>query len=214
MTVPTNDSAGDRVSRRREQNRRAIITAAQELIAELGLDITAKEVADRADLALKTLYNHFPTKNDVVHAAVFEAAGEFEAYLKARTSGIEDVILRATTRMRLNGRMIDTHPIIARVLVNASSIASTMGTAITDEASALITELSSENELTSANHRMLLMVALASNSRLTAMRLADPTIGPESADELAIWLITAFGYPEKKVRALVAEPLPAWPVRS
>lgn len=204
----------DRVSRRREQNRLAIIAATQHLLAERGLDISARDVAERADLALKTLYNHFPTKQDMVDAAVLAAAQEFEDYLKSRTACIEDPKVRAAMRMRLHGRMVDTHPTLARVLVNAPALPATLQNAMSAEAETLLQVVANEVRLSSTNHRMLLLVAFASNSRLTAARIADPSLGPEAADELAVWLITAFGYNHGEASDIVALPLPPWPVET
>jgi TetR/AcrR family transcriptional regulator of autoinduction and epiphytic fitness len=45
---------------RSEQNRRSIVKAALELVAELGDMPTAQAIADRAGLAKRSVYHHFP----------------------------------------------------------------------------------------------------------------------------------------------------------
>lgn len=57
----------------RQQNklkaRGKIISAAETLIAEKGLDAaTTREIARLAGVSYQTLYNYFPTKADIVHA--------------------------------------------------------------------------------------------------------------------------------------------------
>ncbi|MFB8008286.1 TetR/AcrR family transcriptional regulator [Nocardia sp. NPDC056000] len=60
------------------RNRDALVTAAREVFAERGLDAPLKEVAARAGVAIGTLYNRFPTRDDLIAAAVedrIEAGG-------------------------------------------------------------------------------------------------------------------------------------------
>jgi AcrR family transcriptional regulator len=52
------------------RNRAAIVEAAREVFAELGLDAFLDEIARRAGTGNATLYRHFPTRADLV-AAVF-----------------------------------------------------------------------------------------------------------------------------------------------
>jgi AcrR family transcriptional regulator len=60
------------------RNRDALVTAARELFEERGLDAPLKEIAARAGVAIGTLYNRFPTRDDLIAAAVedrIEAGG-------------------------------------------------------------------------------------------------------------------------------------------
>ncbi|MVU81489.1 TetR family transcriptional regulator [Nocardia sp. ET3-3] len=52
------------------RNRDALVTAAREVFAERGLDAPLKEIAARAGVAIGTLYNRFPTRDDLIAAAV------------------------------------------------------------------------------------------------------------------------------------------------
>ncbi|MEV5835691.1 helix-turn-helix domain-containing protein [Nocardia sp. NPDC052112] len=60
------------------RNRDALVNAAREVFEERGLDAPLKEVAARAGVAIGTLYNRFPTRDDLIAAAVedrIEAGG-------------------------------------------------------------------------------------------------------------------------------------------
>jgi AcrR family transcriptional regulator len=60
-----------RLERRRQQTRQRLFTAAQELFATKGFDATTyDEIAERADVARQTAFNHFPRKEDFVRAWV------------------------------------------------------------------------------------------------------------------------------------------------
>ncbi|AYF76371.1 TetR/AcrR family transcriptional regulator [Nocardia yunnanensis] len=52
------------------RNRDALVTAARQVFAERGLDAPLKEIAARAGVAIGTLYNRFPTRDDLIAAAV------------------------------------------------------------------------------------------------------------------------------------------------
>lgn len=52
---------------RKHRTRHAIVRAAYELFTDRGFDSTSMEqIADRAEVALRTLYRYFPTKLDIV----------------------------------------------------------------------------------------------------------------------------------------------------
>ncbi|MFI9511470.1 TetR/AcrR family transcriptional regulator [Nocardia sp. NPDC052566] len=60
------------------RNRDALVTAAREVFEERGLDAPLKEIAARAGVAIGTLYNRFPTRDELIAAAVedrIEAGG-------------------------------------------------------------------------------------------------------------------------------------------
>jgi AcrR family transcriptional regulator len=52
-----------------QDNRERILTAARELVAAEGLDVSMREIAQRAGVAPATLYRRFPTKEALVTAA-------------------------------------------------------------------------------------------------------------------------------------------------
>jgi AcrR family transcriptional regulator len=54
--------------RKKEQTRQAIANAALWLFGERGFDaVTVAEVASAADVSVQTVFNHFPTKEDLVY---------------------------------------------------------------------------------------------------------------------------------------------------
>ena len=50
-----------------------MLAAARELFAEHGVNFTMDALAERAGVAVGTLYRHYPTKNDLVSAVLDEA---------------------------------------------------------------------------------------------------------------------------------------------
>ncbi|MFC9425674.1 TetR/AcrR family transcriptional regulator [Streptomyces sp. NPDC056987] len=55
-----------------EHNRRRIITAARAAFADKGLDVPMREIARRVGLGIATVHRHFPTRADLITAALAE----------------------------------------------------------------------------------------------------------------------------------------------
>lgn len=64
------------------RNRRRILVAARELVATEGAGVTMEHLAERAGVAVGTLYRHFPTKADLV-AAIVDQSVEAMAVMAA-----------------------------------------------------------------------------------------------------------------------------------
>lgn len=61
------DKSGNRMERRKEETRKKIIEAAKVLFDKQGFNNTTMEqIAAKADVAKKTLYNHFPVKEAIL----------------------------------------------------------------------------------------------------------------------------------------------------
>lgn len=61
------------------RNRRRILEAAREVFAEHGASASTEAVATRADVAIGTVFRHFPTKTDLLGAVVMDAWDELVA---------------------------------------------------------------------------------------------------------------------------------------
>ncbi len=79
----------ERTEARRAETRRRIATAARELIAEGGyVAAQVAAVAERADVAVGTVYRHFPSKSDLF-AEVFREASQYEVdAMRAAMEGV------------------------------------------------------------------------------------------------------------------------------
>jgi AcrR family transcriptional regulator len=86
--------------RKKRAARQAIATAARRLFAERGFDaVTVAEVAVAADVSEKTVFNHFPTKEDLAFAGREEGIAMLVAAITERTPGtsVLDVFRALTT---------------------------------------------------------------------------------------------------------------------
>ncbi|WP_328581861.1 TetR/AcrR family transcriptional regulator [Streptomyces sp. NBC_00370] len=66
-----------------ENNRRHLVSVARAAFADEGLELPMREIARRAGLGVATLYRHFPTRTDLVTAALAEHVAGCRADMRA-----------------------------------------------------------------------------------------------------------------------------------
>jgi AcrR family transcriptional regulator len=72
-----------------ERNRAAIVAAAQDVFAEHGLEAPLEEIAQRAGVGIATLYRRFPTREQLVAAALVDKVTQY-AEAAAEAAGASD----------------------------------------------------------------------------------------------------------------------------
>jgi AcrR family transcriptional regulator len=74
--------------RKKRRTRAAIAEAAMELFAQRGFDaVTVADVAEAADVSEKTVFNYFPSKEDLVFQAGAERRAALREAVRSRPSG-------------------------------------------------------------------------------------------------------------------------------
>ncbi|MGH8933054.1 MAG: TetR/AcrR family transcriptional regulator [Egibacteraceae bacterium] len=72
------------------RNRARILAAARALFAERGPRASTDAIAERAGVAVGTLYNHFATKDELLEAALADRVAEITALARAALERTED----------------------------------------------------------------------------------------------------------------------------
>ena len=87
-----------RSDRRMVRNRKALLNAAEKLIAEKGFErVTIDEITETADLAKATFYNYFDDKNQIAKELAFTIRQEIEAEVGVAQAEIDDPAQRLAT---------------------------------------------------------------------------------------------------------------------
>src|SRR4029453_18007486 len=74
--------------RKKQQTRQLIADTARRLFAERGFDrVTVAEIAREADVAEKTVFNYFPTKEDLFYSRLEAFQEELLAAIRTREPG-------------------------------------------------------------------------------------------------------------------------------
>src|SRR5262249_24455017 len=94
LSAPPEDvpaGAGGRVERRKARTRRNLLAAARHLFAARGVeDTTIADIAERADIAIGSFYNHFSTKEELLDALIEQALSEQLRLLQRRQAELSD----------------------------------------------------------------------------------------------------------------------------
>ncbi len=197
-----------RHDRRKAATRGALVRAARELLVESGPEISVQAISDRADVALGSFYNHFADKPAVFAAAATEALLEFEDHLVQRTANLPSMVDVFAARMRLYGRMRDSHPDIAAVITSLPPSPESAPHGYSLRALADAEAAIAAGELQVQDLDIRLIAAVGSMRHLMLLRRLDPGIGSERVDDLVEVLLGMFGIAADRAAAMAHGPLP------
>jgi AcrR family transcriptional regulator len=123
------DEPVNRLERRKQRTRGALIRAAQSFIAAGKLNVPVLEITQAADVGMGSFYNHFQSKEELFEAAVADVLDTHGALLDQLTAGMDDPAEKFACSFRLTGRLFRRRPQESRVLLTSglSLIASDRG---------------------------------------------------------------------------------------
>ena len=110
----------NRLERRKQRTRAALINAAQGFIAAGRVNVPVLELTQAADVGMGSFYNHFDTKEELFEAAVQEIY-DLHGALLDRLPPTEDPAETFARSFRLTGRLFRRWPRESRVLLNVGT---------------------------------------------------------------------------------------------
>lgn len=114
MTTPV----PTRTELRRERTRRRLVDAGRTLIAEHGVaGLRIQDITEKADIALGSFYNYFPTKDELVEAVVADSLTELGAETVVGDEGQDPAVTAVAAIYRVVRLAFDA-PDFARLLIN------------------------------------------------------------------------------------------------
>jgi len=107
-----------RAARKRERTRGELVSAAEQLLAERGLDaISVDEITEAADVAKGTFYTHFDDKSDLATSIAYGIRMEMEQKVTELNQGIGDAAIRMANGLSTFFAFAIAQPVRARALV-------------------------------------------------------------------------------------------------
>jgi AcrR family transcriptional regulator len=107
----------NRLERRKQRTRAALIRAAQSFIAAGKLNVPVQDISQAADVGVGSFYNHFDSKEQLYQVAVNEVLDAQGALVDDLTESIEDPAEMFACRFRLTGRLFRRRPEEGRVVL-------------------------------------------------------------------------------------------------
>src|SRR4051794_21199511 len=109
--------AVNRLERRKQRTRSALIAAAQNFIAAGKLNAPVLEITQAADVGMGSFYNHFDSKEELFDAALTEVLDVHGALLDSLTPALDDPAEAFARSFRLTGRLFRRRPQESKVLL-------------------------------------------------------------------------------------------------
>jgi len=110
-------AVSNRLQRRKQRTRAALVKAAQRLIAEGKVNVPVLEITKAADVGMGSFYNHFDSKEQLFEAAVADVLDAHGAMLDRLAQSMDDPAETFATSFRLTGRLFRRRPQESEILL-------------------------------------------------------------------------------------------------
>lgn len=203
------DEPVNRLERRKQRTRAALIQAAQELIAAGKLNVPVLEITQAADVGMGSFYNHFESKEELFEVAVADVLDNHGALLDQLTEAIEDPAETFACSFRLTGRLFRRRPQESRILLVGGLSLSELGRGLGPRALRDITAAAAAGRFTVDDPKLAVAVAGGALLGLGKLLQEEPERDDAaSADRVTEDVLRLFGIPADEAREICRRPLP------
>ncbi|BBX03238.1 TetR family transcriptional regulator [Mycolicibacterium moriokaense] len=203
------EASVNRLERRKQRTRAALIKAAQTFIAAGKVNVPVLEITQAADVGMGSFYNHFDSKEQLFEAAVADVLDAHGALLDELTSSIEDPAETFACSYRLTGRLFRRRPQESQILLanGMTLLASKKGLAprgLRD-----IQEATRAGRFTVDDPELALAMAGGALLGLgNLLRHQADRDDAEATDKVTEDILRLFGLPADEAREISRRPLP------
>jgi AcrR family transcriptional regulator len=199
----------NRLERRKQRTRGALIQAAQELIAAGKLNVPVLEITQAADVGMGSFYNHFESKDELFEAAVADVLDNHGALLDQLTEAIEDPAEAFACSFRLTGRLFRRRPQESRILLVGGLNLGELGRGLGPRALRDITAAAAAGRFTVDDPKLAVAVAGGALLGLGKLLQEEPERDDAAAaDRVTEDMLRLFGLPADEAREICHRPLP------
>ncbi|MGP4053952.1 TetR/AcrR family transcriptional regulator [Mycobacterium sp. 4D054] len=203
------DGPGNRLERRKQRTRAALIRAAQALIAAGTLNVPILEITRVADVGMGSFYNHFASKEELFEAAVADVLDKHGALLDRLTASTEDPAETFACSFRLTGRLFRRRPQESRILLGGGLHLMSSDRGLAPRARRDITAAAAAGRFRVDDPQLALAVAAGALFGLGKLLQDEPERDDaEAADRVTEDLLRMFGMTADEARDVCRRPLP------
>jgi AcrR family transcriptional regulator len=203
------DAPVNRLERRKQRTRAALIRAAQAFIADGKVNVPVLEITQAADVGMGSFYNHFESKEQLFEAAVAEVLESHGALLDHLTSSIDDPAETFACSFRLTGRLFRRRPQESRILLANGMALLSSDLGLAPRALRDIEAAASAGRFTVDDPELALSVAGGALLGLGNLLRSQPDRDDAAAaDTVTEDVLRLFGLPANEAREICRRPLP------
>jgi AcrR family transcriptional regulator len=147
-----------RMNRHRQETRERILTAAYDLFVRQGIaDTTLEEICQHADVANRTFFNHYPTRQAMHQALADRRLGDVQALIDDRTKAAPARLIALTDGITVAmAGSSDAHPDLVCALISAAACQGLRLSRLNNMVVELVNDGVERGELTSRHEPQLL----------------------------------------------------------
>lgn len=199
----------NRLERRKQRTRAALIQAAQSFIAADKQNAPILEITQAADVGMGSFYNHFQTKEELFAAAIAEVLDAQGALLDQITESLKDPAEAFACRFRLCGRLFRLQPQEARIMMSHGLALLSSDRGLAPRAKRDIIAATQAGRFTVNDIDIALAVAGGALLGLGQLLLDQPDRDDaQAADEVTQDVLRLFGMTTREAKQLCVRPMP------
>jgi AcrR family transcriptional regulator len=204
----SDDQPPNRLERRKQRTRAALIKAAQDFIAAGKLNVPVQDISHAADVGVGSFYNHFDSKEQLFQDAVNEVLDVHGALLDTLTAAADPAETFARS-FRLTGRLFRQRPDLRRVLLNSGLALLTSDRGLAPRAQRDIAVATRAGRFHVADPELAMAVAGGALMGLGQLLNDQPERDDaEATDQVTEDVLRIFGVPADEAHEICQRPLP------
>ena len=184
------------------RNRQRIITSAIEVAGELGSGATIEAVSAKAEIAVSTIYKHFPDRDSLFEACLVSAMRDWESWALQQVSPTDVELTKLVKPLRIFFRLRTTHPQYAKLISSQPGNVFGAMAEIVQVFNAQIVDLSDRGELMMENRDVRVRNFIGCIFQIAQYQFTNPKSPDSDADlalEIALGLIGVIPSKAKKL---------------
>jgi AcrR family transcriptional regulator len=193
------------------RNRASLLRAAQQVLSENGPEASIDQFAQRAEIAVSTIYKHFQNKEELIDAAYIEAFRDWQEWVVPILDEIKDPIVELIMPMRIFFRLGKTHPIYAAMFVRNISSTNRHFPQLEEGFARATYELIKAQILTVENPEIRLRSIFACINAGLANQLLNPGAKESDSDVMVEVILGILGLSQAKAKKIAHSPMPSLP---
>jgi len=199
----------NRLERRKQRTRSALVKAAQRFIAEGKVNAPVLEITQAADVGMGSFYNHFDSKEQLFEAAVADVLDAHGAVLDRLTASLADPAETFATSFRLTGRLFRQRPQESEILLASGLALLSSERGLAPRALRDIKAAAAAGRFRVDDPELALAVAGGALLGLGELLRADPgRDGASAADKVTENVLRLLGLSADEAHAICQRPLP------
>src|SRR5882762_8846822 len=205
----TKSEPSNRLERRKQRTRAALVKAAQRLIAEGKLNVPVLEITQAADVGMGSFYNHFDSKEGLFEAAVADVLDNHGALLEQLTGTSDDPAETFARSFRLTGRLFRRRPQESQIILASGLNLMSSDRGLGPRAQRDITAAAAAGRFTVDDPKLAMAVAAGSLLGLGKLLQDEPDRDDAAAaDRVTEDILRLFGLPADEAHEICRHPLP------